>query len=337
MNMNTTMGEKASGDMSIHAVSDAPRNDGRKNRRKKGFINEISRNKYLYLLALPGMIFFLIFNYAPMFGIIIAFKDYSIGKGILGSTWCGLANFKFFFTSGHAARVTLNTLYLNGLFIFLGTIFQSLIAILLNEIRCVPYKKLTQSLMFLPYFMSWVVVGVISLSLFDTQTGMINTLLKNMGLRPVSWYTTPEVWRPLLVLFYTWKWTGYGAVIYLAVISGIDDAYYEAAVIDGAGKWAQIRNITIPMLIPTVIVLVLLAIGRIFYGDFGMIYGLIGDNGMLFRTTDVIDTYVYRALRQLGDFGMSTAVGLYQSVLGFVIVSISNHLARRFREEGALF
>jgi len=303
----------------------------------KEFVSELRRNRYLYILALPGILFFIIFNYLPMFGIIISFKDYSVVKGIWGSEWSGLSNFKFFFTSGHAARVTFNTLFLNALFIIVGTITQSAVAIMLNELSSKFYKKLTQSLIFLPYFMSWVVVGVISLSLFDTQTGMLNMVLKFLGMGPVSWYTNAELWRPLLLVFYTWKWTGYGAVIYLAVISNIDLQYYEASIIDGAGKWQQIRYVTIPFLTPTVIILVLLAIGRIFYGDFGMIYGLIGDNGMLFRTTDVIDTYVYRALRQMGDFGMASAIGLYQSVMGFVIVMISNHLAKRFREESALF
>lgn len=303
----------------------------------KTFAKELRRNRYLYILALPGLLFFIIFNYLPMFGIIIAFKDYSVTKGIWGSEWAGFANFKFFFTSGHAARVTFNTLFLNALFIIVGTITQAAVAIMLNEITSKFYKRLTQSVIFLPYFMSWVVVGVISLSFFDTQTGMINMLFKDIGLEPVSWYTNAEIWRPLLLVFYTWKWTGYGAVIYLAVISNIDTQYYEAAIIDGANKWQQMRYITVPLLIPTVIILVLLAIGRIFYGDFGMIYGLIGDNGMLFRTTDVIDTYVYRALRQVGDFGMSSAIGLYQSFMGFVLVLVSNYMAKRYREESALF
>lgn len=306
-------------------------------RKRFGFLSEIGRNRYLYLLTLPGILFFFIFNYLPMIGAVIAFKDYSITKGIWASPWTGFSNFEFFFTSGHAARVTFNTVLLNSVFILLGTILQITIAILLDELKSRTFKKISQSVIFLPYFMSWVVVGVISLSFFDTQTGMINVMLKNLGLEPVSWYTRADVWRPLLAVFYAWKWTGYGAVIYLAVITGIDETYYEAAVIDGAGRWQQIRHITIPFLSTTVIVLILLAIGRIFYGDFGMIYGLIGDNGMLFKTTDVIDTYVYRALRQLGDFGMAAAVGLYQSVMGFILVLVSNHLARRYREESALF
>lgn len=301
------------------------------------FLHEIRINRIVYLLALPGIIFYLVFHYAPMLGIVIAFKDYEIGKGIWGSGWNGLKNFEFFFTSGHALRVTRNTLVLNSLFIVSITLFQVALAVMLNEINRKFFKRLTQSVMFLPYFMSWIVVSIIAKSFFDSDTGILNSMLKSAGAEPVVWYGSAELWPSILVMLNVWKWTGYGVVIFLATIAGIDQQYYEAAIIDGAGKVQQIVHITFPFLVPTIMILTLLQIGRIFYGDFGMIYGLIGDNPMLFSTTDVIDTYVYRALRQMFDFGMAGAVGLYQSVMGFILVLISNQLARRYRSDGALF
>ena len=272
-----------------------------------------------------------------MFGAVIAFKKYSIAKGILGSDWIGFGNFEFFLSSGHASRITFNTLYLNILFITFSVAFQVLIAIFLNEITSKWYRKLTQSMIFLPYFLSWVVVSVMSIGIFATDKGALNSFLTQAGLPAVNWYMEPSLWPTLLTIFYVWKWTGYGSVIYLATIAGFDETLYEAAVLDGAGKVKQILYITLPLLFPTILVLVLLAIGRIFYGDFGMIYGIIGDNGMLFKTTDVIDTYVFRALRQQGNFGMAAAVGFYQSIMGFALVLISNLVVRKLNPDGALF
>jgi putative aldouronate transport system permease protein len=308
-----------------------------KRTKRRGFLGELAVNRQAYLLAAAGLLSFLIFNYLPMVGVIVAFKDYRIGLGIFRSPWNGLENFRFFFTSGHVWRVTRNTLMLNGLFLGFSVVFQVGIALLLNEIRSGFYRRVTQSLMFLPYFMSWIVVAVIAQGFFGTTAGVMNGALTALGLPPVRWYNTPGLWPALLTLFYVWKWTGYGVVIYLAVISGIDLEYYEAATIDGASRFQQVVSITLPLLVPTIIILVLLAVGRIFYGDFGMIYALVGDNGVLFPYTDVIDTYVYRALRQRLDFGMAGAAGLYQSVMGFVLVLLSNWVARRARPDAALF
>jgi putative aldouronate transport system permease protein len=304
---------------------------------RHGFLREVALNRQAYLLALAGILYFFIFNYVPMVGVIVAFKDYKISLGIFGSPWNGLENFRFFFTSGHVWRVTRNTLMLNSLFLGSSVIFQVGLALLLNEIRSGFYRRVSQSLMFLPYFMSWIVVAVISQGMFGTSTGALNAGLAAVGLPAVRWYSSPALWPALLTGFYIWKWTGYGVVIYLAVISGFDPEYYEAATIDGASRFQQAASITLPLLVPTIIILVLLAIGRIFYGDFGMIYALIGDNGVLFPYTDVIDTYVYRALRQRLDFGMAGAAGLYQSVMGFVLVLASNAVARRVRPDAALF
>lgn len=304
---------------------------------KTGFLHEIKKNRYIYLLAIPGILYFLIFNYLPMFGIIIAFKEYQIDKGIIGSQWNGLKNFVFFFTSGHAWRVTRNTILLNMMFIATITFCQVTVSIMLNEVKNKLFKRVSQSIMFLPFFMSWIVVSVIVMGLLESDTGTVNSLLSGLGLEQVSWYSRPELWPAILAVLNIWKWTGYGVVIFLATISGIDNEYYEAATIDGANKFQQIIHITLPLLVPTIMILTLLSIGRIFFGDFGMIYGLIGDNAMLFPTTDVIDTYVYRALRQMSDFGMAGAVGLYQSVMGFILVFASNQLARRYKSDGALF
>lgn len=304
---------------------------------KRGFLYEIMKNKFIYLMAVPGILYFFIFSYLPMSGIIIAFKDYDISKGIFKSDWNGFENFKFFFTSGDALHITLNTFYMNVLFLVVGTVFAVAFAILLNEIGKTLFKRITQSLMFLPYFVSWAIVGVIASGLFETDKGAINSLLSANGLEKINWLSTPELWPPILVLFYIWKWTGYSMVIYIATISGIEMEYYEAADIDGASKFQQVWNITVPLLVPTIMILSLLQIGRIFYGDFGMFYSIIGDNGMLFSSTDVIDTYVYRALRQLGEFGMASAVGVYQSVMCFILVFFSNFFAKRYRSEGALF
>ncbi len=301
------------------------------------FLNEMRRNHALYLMTIPGIVFFLLFNYLPMFGIIVVFKDFNYIDGFFRSSWVGFKNFGFFFNSTDAWTVTRNTIVLNSLFIFTSLILQIGFALLLNEISSRWFKQTTQSLMFFPYFISWIIVAVFTYNFFHSDHGALNRILRHFGIAPVSWLARAEYWTWFLTLIYDWKWTGFGVIIYLAALAGINEELYEAAQIDGAGKWTQISRISIPLIIPTAVVLTLLAIGRIMISDFGMIYGIIGDNSMLYRTTNVIDTYVYRALRQLGDIGMSAAAGLYQSVVGLVLVLGSNLLARRFSEEGALF
>lgn len=298
---------------------------------------ELSRNRSLYLLALPGILCFVLFNYLPMFGIIVAFKDFNYRDGFFRSPWSGLKNFGFFFNTYDAWDVTRNTVLLNGLFISTSLVLQVGFAVLLNEVRAGWFKKVAQSFMFFPYFVSWIVVSVFVYNIFHSQYGSLNHLLRGLGMEPVSWLSRPEYWTWILTVIYDWKWTGFGVIIYLAAIVGINEELFEAAEIDGAGRLTQIGRITLPLILPTAVVLTLLAIGRIMNSDFGMIYGIIGDNSMLFPTTNVIDTYVYRALRKMGDIGMSSAAGLYQSVVGFVLVLGSNLLARRYSAEGALF
>jgi len=300
-------------------------------------LKELLRNKVLYLMAVPGVVFFLLFNYLPMFGIIIAFKDFNFRAGILGSKWVGFKNFEFFFRSEYAWLVTKNTLILNSLFIATGVVLQVGFALMLNEVKNRAFKRLSQSFMFFPYFISWIIVSVFSYNLFHSEYGALNSLLKWMGLNPVSWYSNADYWTWIMVVINDWKWTGFGVIVYLAALAGINEELYEAARIDGASRWKQTVHISIPLIMPTVTVLTLLSIGRILNSDFGMIYGIVGDNSMLYRTTNVIDTFVFRALRQLGDIGMASAAGFYQSVVGFVLVLASNYLTRRYSEEGALF
>ncbi|HHW00801.1 MAG TPA: sugar ABC transporter permease [Clostridiaceae bacterium] len=305
--------------------------------RKNGILHELLKNKTIYLMMLPGILFFFIFAYIPMVGVIMAFKDYNIKKGIFGSSWNGLDNFKFFFSSGDAFRITFNTVYMNLLFLIFSTVISVALAIFLNGVTKKVFKKVTQSVMFLPYFVSWAIVGIITQGFFASENGAINSFLKSINMEPVSWNSSPELWPFILVIFYLWKWCGYNVVIYLATITGFDTECFEAAAIDGASKFQQIRYITIPLLMPTIIILTLLQIGKIFYGDFGMFYSIIGDNGILYATTDVIDTYVYRALRLMSDFGMASAVGLYQSLMCFVMVFGSNLLVRKYQSDAALF
>ncbi len=303
------------------------------------FLREILKNRYLYLLTLPGILFFIIFNYIPMAGLYIAFVDYNPLAGLygLGSKFVGLSNFKFFFTSNDWITVTLNTIFLNFLFITTGLFVQILMAVGLNEISNKPFKKVSQSLMFLPNFLSWTVVAVFAGALLSTDQGVINHLLKALGLENINFYQNEAVWPGLLVFLRLWKGAGFGTVIYLSTITGIDQEMYEAARIDGASRLQSIIYITLPMLKTTTLMLLIMSVGSIFYGDFGMIYALIGDNPMLRSTTDVIDTYVYRALRMNNDIGMSSAVGLFQSAVGFIMVVSANAITKKIDKESALF
>lgn len=272
-----------------------------------------------------------------MFGIVIAFQDFSPIKGIRGSEFIGMRNFEFFFTSNDWLKVTYNTLFLNVLFIVTGLACQIAFAIMISEMASKTFKKLVQSFSLLPYFISWPIVAMFSVAFFASEQGLINNTLTAAGASPYDFYQNPDVWPTLLVLLKIWKGTGYGIVIYLATIASIDQEIYEAARIDGASRLQAIRYITLPLLTNTTILLLILAIGRIFYGDFGMIYALIGDNTILYETTDVIDTFVYRALRNYGDMSMSSAIGLYQSLVGFVLVLITNSVVRKLNKDASLF
>lgn len=306
--------------------------------KRKGFFSELWENKVLYLMTLPGLIFLAIFSYYPMLGIQIAFKDYNFVDGIWGSPFVGLKWFETFFKSIFAKEVIFNTLYLNFLFITIGTIFAILIAIMLNELISNSLRRIFQSLMFFPYFLSWITISALVYSLLNDRYGALNSLLRNLGLETYTWYNMPDLWHGILTVINSWQSYGYYVVIYLAVIVSIDKEIYESAKIDGANRLQEIVKITIPHLIPTVILLTLIALGKIFYGNFQMIYSIIGEaNGLLTSKTDIIDTYVFRIMRQNGDFSTAAAVGLFQSILGFILVTISNKMVKKYDDTMGLF
>ncbi|MBB6674045.1 sugar ABC transporter permease [Cohnella nanjingensis] len=290
-------------------------------------------------MTLPAMLFLLFFNYFPMAGIIIAFKNFNLSNGIFASPWMHplYENFRYFFTSDNWVRVTRNTILLNLLFIFVGTCVNVGLAILFNEIKSMWFKRTAQSLTLLPYFISWIVVGVFAYNLLNYEHGMVSELIAKFGAEKVDWYARPEAWPVLILIIFVWKSVGYNSIIYLATLTGIDHTLYESARIDGATKLQQIRYITIPLLRPTIVVLTLLAIGHIMNSDFGMFYSLVGDSAQLYPTVDVIDTFVFRSLKGSGDMGMSAAANFYQSVLAFVLVYFSNRVARKYESGSALF
>ncbi len=277
-------------------------------------------------------------NYLPMFGIVIAFKNLNFRKGIFGSDWCGFDNFKFLFASKDALTITRNTLLYNIAFIILTTVFAIGIAILINEIRSRVASRLYQSLILLPYLMSWVIASYLAYALLSAETGLINNgILANLGMDPVSWYNTPKYWPFILTFVHLWKGVGYAMIIYYSSIVGISQDYYEAATLDGASKWQQIKRITIPLLKPTIITMFVLQIGRIFYSDFGLFYQIPMNSGSLYSVTRTIDVYVYNALMKSSDFGMSSAASVYQSIVGFVMILGANAFIRRVSKENALF
>ncbi|MCL6459286.1 MAG: ABC transporter permease subunit [Gorillibacterium sp.] len=297
---------------------------------------KFKQNYELFGLSLPGVIYLLIFAYLPMFGIVIAFKNYRYDKGIWGSEWIGLKNFEFLFASENAWRITRNTVLYSLSYIIIGTIAALLLSILLSHVNK-RWVKIHQTILFLPYFVSWVVVGYISLAFLDNSAGFLNQLFQYLGLQPHKWYFEAGVWPYILVLVHEWKSIGFSTLIYFAGIMGINQDYYEAARIDGASRRQMAVKITLPLLTPLITIMLILSIGNIFRGDFGLHYFVPGYSPFALPTTDIIDTYVFRALRELGDFGMSSAAGVYQSVVGFILVLIANFVVGKINEDNALF
>ncbi|MDO4650612.1 MAG: ABC transporter permease subunit [Eubacteriales bacterium] len=301
------------------------------------FLHEMKKNYTLYLMCVPALLFMLLFNFVPLPGIWMAFTKYDLLDGIFGSEFVGLENFKyFFFGTGMGPKVIWNTLYINFWGLILGLIIPVSIAILFNEIQSKRFKQFTQSMMFFPYFVSWVVVGALIYGLFSTDVGVVNKVLEAMGRDPVRWYAEPKYWKPILIIANVWKWCGYNSITYMAAMSSFDSALYEAAKVDGANKFQQIWFLTLPMLKPTAVILTLMSVGRIFFGDFGMIYGIIGNNPVLGNEVAVIDTYVYSAMRSLG-YSYSTAIGLFQSLMGLALVTLCNKLAKKINDGEGLF
>lgn len=304
---------------------------------RQPFLKTVKKHWILLLMLLPAVSYVIIFNYIPMTGIVLAFKNYQYAGGVYGSPWVGLSNFKSLIIAGKLGQVTRNTLLYNIAFIFLGVVFEMGTAILLNEIVFKKFKKTAQTFMFLPYFISWVVAGAIMYNMFNYERGVVNSMLTSIGLSPFDLYNTPAAWPPILIFLKMWKGTGYGSVVYLAAITGLDQEMFEAATIDGANVWQKIRHITIPSLVPTMMILILLAIGNIFRGDFGLFYQTVKSSALLQPVTDVIDTYVFRLLITNSDVGVSAATGLYQSVLCFITISICNWLVKKVQPDYALY
>ncbi|GAA3404539.1 sugar ABC transporter permease [Paenibacillus hodogayensis] len=292
----------------------------------------------LLLMMVPGLAYLLINNYLPMFGVVIAFKNINYAQGIWGSEWVGFKNFEYLFKTDDAFVITRNTLLYNGAFLVLDLVAAIGLAILINEVKNKVMKSFYQSVLLLPFLISMVVVGYLVYAFLNVQNGLMNkTVLPLLGLDEISWYLESKYWPYILTLVQVWKSVGYYSIIYLAAIIGIDKEYYEAATIDGAGKWRQLTSITIPSIMPVIIMLTLLQIGRIFYSDFGLFFQVPLNSGPLHNVTDVIDTYVYRSLITLGDTGMSSAAGLYQATVGFVLVILSNYVVRKISKDNALF
>ncbi|MPQ43797.1 ABC transporter permease [Clostridium tarantellae] len=304
-------------------------------------IKRLKANKELLLLTIPGTLWFLAFAYLPMFGVVIAFKKWRIHGGffesLIKSENVGFDNFKFLFQSSDAWLITKNTILYNLVFIIMGIVIPVTLAILLNELLNKKAAKIYQSSMFLPYFLSWVVVSYCLYAFLSPDKGYINGVLQSMGIDKVSWYTEPKYWPFIIIFMSQWKAVGYGTVVYLASICGIDKSYYEAAMIDGASKWQQAKYITIPLLKPVLIIMFITAVGGMFKSDFGLFYQLPKNSGALYPVTNVIDTYVYRGLMNLGDIGMSSAAGLYQSFVGLILILVTNGIVRKVDSENAFF
>lgn len=306
-------------------------------KKQKRFVT-LRNNKTLILMCLPAIIFFFIFAYIPMPGLYIAFINYNYGLGIFKSPFVGLDNFKFLMISGDLIRLTRNTVLYNFAFIIFGNLFQIMIAILLNEIGAKYYKKVSQTIILLPYFISYVLVGLIAYNFLSYDYGVINSILKSLGHQPIETYSNPTIWPFIIIATNIWKNSGYGSVVYFAAITSIDPEIVESSMIDGANAFQKIRYIILPLLKPTFVILLLFSLGGILRGDFGLFYNLVGsNNALLFQNTDIIETFVFRSLVNNFNFSLGSAVSLYQSVFGFFIVTLANWLVKKIEPDYALF
>lgn len=295
------------------------------------------KNLSLYLLMLPGLIYLFINNYLPMFGLTFAFKKINYTVGIFRSPWVGFENFTYLFKTRDAFIIFRNTILYNLVFIGLGTVLAITVAIMLGQIKN-KFMRVYQTSILIPYLLSTAVISYLAYAFLSSDTGFINnSILKPLGAKGIEWYSSPQYWPAILIFIYLWKSFGYSSILYFATLIGIDDSYYEAAVVDGASTWQQIKYITLPCLKPTIITLVIMHLGRMFYSDFGLFYQVPMNNGMLFDVTNTIDTYVYRGLLQLNDVGRSSAAGFLQSVFGFILVLTANYITRKVDADSALF
>ncbi len=303
----------------------------------KSFGHELKSNKILFLMLLPALIYFIVFCYIPMPGAYVAFVDYNLKKGIFGSEFIGLKNFEFLVKTGQLWNITKNTLLYNLAFLIIGNVFQIILAIMLSEVRSKWYKKVSQSVILLPYFISMVIVGYFAYNLFNFDHGFINSLLNSLGFESHDFYSDQGIWKYIIVAFKIWSGTGYGMIVYLATITGISNEIYEAASLDGAKAVQRIRYITLPLLKPTAVLLLLFGLGGILKGSFDLFYNLIGNNSVLYPQTDIIDTYVFRSLVGQFNFSLSAAVGFYQSLFGLIFVLTINCIVKKIEPDYALF
>lgn len=303
----------------------------------RNFTQELAKNRTLFIMILPAVLVVFLIGYVPMSGIILAFKNYQFNLGIFHSPWVGFDNFKFFLLSGTGLRVTINTIYFNMLNLLTSQGLAIIIAVFLSEMRGRVFKKVTQTITFFPYFISWIFVGAFVYNIFNYERGTLNNILVMLGYAPVDMYSIPWAWVIIICFFNSWKWVGYNSIVYIAAIAGVDMSCYEAADLDGSNMFQRIIYITLPSILPTIITIVILNIGRILRGDFQMFYQIIGNNGQLFNATDVIDTFVFRSLINNGDIGMTAAASLYQSVLCFTIILVVNQVVKKVNEDYALF
>ncbi len=307
---------------------------------KRSFKSAVKEDSILYILALPGVLALIAFSYLPMAGTILVFKDYHFKGEVFKSPWAApiYKNFQFFFNNFETAmRATRNTIMFNLLFFIFGTIVAITIAIMLNEIKSRKFIKISQSVMFFPYFMSWMVIGSILYAILNTETGFLNSVLKSITGESFDFYSRPLVWIPVIVIVSIWQSSGYTSIIYYGVLTGFDTAMYEAAEVDGASKFQQIMKITLPLLKPTVIIMFLLSVGNMLRGNLNMIIGLTNLNPILFPVTDLIDVFVYRSGVKNGEMAFASAISLYQSVFGFIFVVLSNKLAGWYDKDSTLF
>ena len=304
--------------------------------RRNAGIRRFRKNLPLLLIALPAIIYLFVFNYIPLYGLVLPFKNYQYSKGFFGSEWVGLENFKILLNNKQVLIATRNTFFYNLTFIIVGTCVAVVLALMLYEMTS-RFVKVYQTMLLLPHFISWVIVAYVALVFLDMDAGLFNGVRKLFGAEPILWYNSPKYWPPLIVIFNVWKSMGFSAIMYYASLMGVDQELFEAAKIDGAGKLKQMWHIAIPSIKPLIITLTILNIGKIFYGDFGLFYNLPQNSPLLYSATDVIDTYVYRTLTVLGDMGISSAVGFYQSVLGFILVLLTNWVVNRIDSDNALF
>ena len=291
----------------------------------------------LFSMMVPGLIYLVINNYIPMAGLTIAFKRFDYSKGIWGSEWCGLSNFTYLFKTQDAFNIIRNTVLYNLTFIILGTLMAVTVAVMLNLLRGSMNKKVYQTVILIPYLISMVVVSYIVYGFLSQENGFLNNMIVSMGGESVSWYTQSKYWPFILTIVNLWKGFGYTSILYYATVIGIDSSLYEAATVDGAGRWKQIWHVTLPGLRGTIITMVLLNIGRMFYSDFGLFYQVPMRSGLISSVTDTIDVFVYKALTQLNDVGRASAAGFLQSILGFILVFGANMIIRKVDEESALF